>query len=67
MANATKTNKGTTKKTGSRKQRSDGSAAKASGAGAHPVESAKTTQQKIKNKRYEKELANLQIELVKLQ
>ena len=57
----------TAKKSGSRKQRTDGSAAKASGASAHPVESVKRTQQKIKNKRYEKELANLQIELVKLQ
>ncbi len=67
MAKAVREKKETAKKSESRKQRSDGSAAKASGTGAHPVESVKKTQQKIKNKRYEKELANLQIELVKLQ
>ena len=40
---------------------------KGDGADAHPVESLKKTQRKIKNKTYEKELAALQIELVKLQ
>ena len=40
---------------------------KGDGADAHPVESVKKTQAKIKNKTYENELAALQIELVKLQ
>ena len=40
---------------------------KQTSAGAHPVETVKATGKKLKNKLYNRELAKLQIELVKLQ